>query len=46
MRMGYKGAGYQETFAAFIGKTATDNPMEYRKRSPVLPRRRTGDAAA
>lgn len=36
MRMGYKGAGYQETFAAFIGKTAADNPMEYRRRSPYF----------
>ncbi len=36
MRMGYKGAGYQQTFAEFIGKTAADNPMEYRKRSPYM----------
>jgi dipeptidyl aminopeptidase/acylaminoacyl peptidase len=36
MRMGYKGAGYQETFASFIGKTAADNPMEYRRRSPYF----------
>jgi len=36
MRMGYKGAGYQQEFAAFIGKTAADNPMEYRRRSPYF----------
>jgi dipeptidyl aminopeptidase/acylaminoacyl peptidase len=34
-RMGYKSQGYRETFAGFIGKHAQDNPMEYRKRSPV-----------
>jgi dipeptidyl aminopeptidase/acylaminoacyl peptidase len=36
MRMGYKGAGYQESFAGFVGKTAADNPMEYRRRSPYF----------
>jgi dipeptidyl aminopeptidase/acylaminoacyl peptidase len=36
MRMGYKGPGYQETFAGFIGKTAAADPMEYRKRSPYF----------
>ncbi len=36
MRMGYKGASYQTTFAEFIGKTAADNPMEYRRRSPYF----------
>jgi acetyl esterase/lipase len=36
MRMGYKGAGYQETFAGFIGKTAANDPMEYRRRSPYF----------
>jgi dipeptidyl aminopeptidase/acylaminoacyl peptidase len=37
MRMGYKGAGYQQTFAEFIGgKSAADNPMEYRRRSPYF----------
>ncbi len=34
-RMGYKGPGYQETFTQFIGKSAVDNPDEYRRRSPV-----------
>jgi dipeptidyl aminopeptidase/acylaminoacyl peptidase len=34
-RMGYKGQGYRDTFAGFIGKQAVDNPAEYRKRSPV-----------
>jgi dipeptidyl aminopeptidase/acylaminoacyl peptidase len=34
-RMGYKSAGYRKTFEEFIGKQAVDNPMEYRKRSPV-----------
>jgi dipeptidyl aminopeptidase/acylaminoacyl peptidase len=36
MRMGYKGSGYQREFATFIGKSAEDNPMEYRRRSPVF----------
>ncbi|HKD92073.1 MAG TPA: alpha/beta fold hydrolase, partial [Terriglobales bacterium] len=36
MRMGYKGPGYSEIYAGFIGKTAADNPMEYRRRSPVF----------
>ena len=36
MRMGYKSQGYRDTYAAFIGKQAEDNPMEYRKRSPVF----------
>ena len=34
-RMGYKGAGYQATFTEFIGKSAIDDPAEYRRRSPV-----------
>jgi dipeptidyl aminopeptidase/acylaminoacyl peptidase len=34
-RMGYKSQGYRNTFKSFIGKEAADNPMEYRKRSPV-----------
>jgi dipeptidyl aminopeptidase/acylaminoacyl peptidase len=34
-RMGYKGEGYRDLFAGFIGKQAADNPAEYRKRSPV-----------
>jgi dipeptidyl aminopeptidase/acylaminoacyl peptidase len=34
-RMGYKGQGYRDMFAGFIGKQAVDNPAEYRKRSPV-----------
>jgi len=36
MRMGYKSQGYRDTFASFIGKQAEDNPMEYRRRSPVF----------
>ncbi len=36
MRMGYKGPGYQRQFAEFIGKTAANDPMEYRRRSPVF----------
>jgi dipeptidyl aminopeptidase/acylaminoacyl peptidase len=36
MRMGYKGPGYQREFATFMGKSAEDNPMEYRRRSPVF----------
>lgn len=36
MRMGYKGADYQREFARFIGKEAVDDPMEYRRRSPVF----------
>ena len=36
-RMGYKGAAYEQLFAAdyHIGKTARDNVKEYLKRSPV-----------
>ncbi|MBM4186159.1 MAG: S9 family peptidase [Gemmatimonadetes bacterium] len=34
-RMGYKSQGYRDLFASFIGKSAEDNPMEYRRRSPV-----------
>jgi dipeptidyl aminopeptidase/acylaminoacyl peptidase len=34
-RMGYKGPGYQQTFTEFIGKSAVDDPEEYRRRSPV-----------
>ncbi len=34
-RMGYKTQGYRDIYAEFIGKQAQDNPMEYRKRSPV-----------
>ncbi|HYD16471.1 MAG TPA: alpha/beta fold hydrolase [Candidatus Nanoarchaeia archaeon] len=36
MRMGYKGQGYNKEFAGFIGKLAVDDPMEYRRRSPVF----------
>ncbi len=36
MRMGYKSQGYRDIYAGFIGKQAEDNPMEYRKRSPVF----------
>ena len=34
-RMGYKGPDYQATFTQFIGKSAVDDPAEYRRRSPV-----------
>jgi dipeptidyl aminopeptidase/acylaminoacyl peptidase len=34
-RMGYKSQGYRDIFAEFIGKQAVDNPLEYRRRSPV-----------
>jgi len=36
MRMGYKAQGYRDIYAGFIGKQAEDDPMEYRKRSPVF----------
>lgn len=36
MRMGYKGQGYRDLFASFIGKQAADDPVEYRRRSPVF----------
>ncbi|MBV8206069.1 MAG: S9 family peptidase [Acidobacteria bacterium] len=36
MRMGYKSQSYRDIYAGFIGKQAEDNPMEYRKRSPVF----------
>jgi dipeptidyl aminopeptidase/acylaminoacyl peptidase len=47
-RMGYKGDDYRELFSApyHIGKTAEDNVNEYRRRSPGLERRETGNAAA
>jgi dipeptidyl aminopeptidase/acylaminoacyl peptidase len=35
-RMGYKSQGYRNTFKGFIGKEAMDDPMEYRRRSPVF----------
>ena len=35
-RMGYKSQGYRNTFKGFIGKEAVDDPMEYRRRSPVF----------
>jgi len=36
-RMGYKGAGYEKLFSAdyHIGKTAAQDPAEYRRRSPA-----------
>ena len=34
-RMAYEPADYHDQFASFIGKKAYENPMEYRKRSPV-----------
>jgi dipeptidyl aminopeptidase/acylaminoacyl peptidase len=36
MRMGYKGASYNREFAGFIGKEAVNDPVEYRRRSPVF----------
>lgn len=35
-RMGYSSQGYRDMFAEFIGKSAADNVMEYRRRSPVF----------
>jgi dipeptidyl aminopeptidase/acylaminoacyl peptidase len=35
-RMGYKGQGYRNIFKDFVGKEAVDDPMEYRRRSPVF----------
>jgi dipeptidyl aminopeptidase/acylaminoacyl peptidase len=35
-RMGYKSQGYRDIFSGFIGRQAEDNPMEYRRRSPVF----------
>lgn len=35
-RMGYKSQSYRNTFKEFIGKEAVDDPMEYRRRSPVF----------
>jgi len=35
-RMGYKSQGYRDIYAGFIGKQAVDDPMEYRRRSPVF----------
>lgn len=35
-RMGYKSQAYRDIFAGFIGKQAVDDPMEYRRRSPVF----------
>lgn len=34
-RMGYKSQGYRDIYEGFLGKSADENPMEYRKRSPV-----------
>ncbi|MHB0972574.1 MAG: alpha/beta hydrolase family protein [Thermoanaerobaculia bacterium] len=34
-RMGYTGQEYRDIFEEFIGDQPEDNPMEYRKRSPV-----------
>jgi dipeptidyl aminopeptidase/acylaminoacyl peptidase len=34
-RMGYKSQDYRDLFASFIGKSAEDDPKEYRQRSPV-----------
>jgi dipeptidyl aminopeptidase/acylaminoacyl peptidase len=34
-RMGYKSQSYRDIFAGFIGKQAVDDPMAYRRRSPV-----------
>jgi dipeptidyl aminopeptidase/acylaminoacyl peptidase len=36
MRMGYKSQHYRDLFSSFLGKQAEDNPMEYRRRSPVF----------
>jgi dipeptidyl aminopeptidase/acylaminoacyl peptidase len=34
-RMGYKSQGYRDIFSGFIGHEAVDDPLEYRRRSPV-----------
>lgn len=34
-RMAYQGEEYHQLFASFIGKTAREDPEEYRRRSPV-----------
>ncbi|MFN0177500.1 MAG: alpha/beta hydrolase family protein [Gemmatimonadales bacterium] len=34
-RMGYSSQSYRDLFASFIGKSAEDDPKEYRERSPV-----------
>lgn len=34
-RMAYQGEKYHNQFASFIGKKASEDPMEYRRRSPV-----------
>ncbi len=36
MRMGYKSQNYRDIYSGFLGKDADNNPMEYRKRSPVF----------
>jgi len=35
-RMGYKSQGYRNIFKEFVGKEAVDDPMAYRRRSPVF----------
>ncbi|HET9785079.1 MAG TPA: alpha/beta fold hydrolase, partial [Terriglobales bacterium] len=36
MRMGYKSQGYRDIYSGFLGKTADQDPMEYRRRSPYF----------
>lgn len=36
MRMGYKSQGYRDIYSGFLGKTADEDPMEYRRRSPYF----------
>lgn len=36
MRMGYKAQGYRDIYSGFLGKSADQDPMEYRKRSPYF----------
>ncbi|HXR98636.1 MAG TPA: prolyl oligopeptidase family serine peptidase [Terriglobales bacterium] len=36
MRMGYKSQSYRDIYSGFLGKTADQDPMEYRRRSPYF----------
>lgn len=36
MRMGYKSQGYRDIYSGFLGKSADQDPMEYRRRSPYF----------
>ncbi|HXE31326.1 MAG TPA: prolyl oligopeptidase family serine peptidase [Terriglobales bacterium] len=36
MRMGYKAQSYRDIYSGFLGKSADQDPMEYRRRSPYF----------